>query len=499
MAIFSCGLSWLRCRLSGPFEGVRAWPLTARVSVATGLLIFVVAIVISHLSMAWIFQQQETGLRRLSDVYLDGIAMAVLPAVEAGDATQTEAALKRAFLFNEGMREFELIILTPQGNPFARVVLPEKTRQGPDDGIPKELYRKGGIVINDDQDVGWVYRELVEDNRLLARIYAQIDVSDMLRERRLLRVILAVFTLVASGLSALLGFVVIKRMVRPLHALTARLQRAHRGELISVPETELPAAATEFGELLRGFNGMVAAILEREGLTASLAAQQQAAVLGHLAATVAHEVHNPLGGMFNAVDTGRKYGDDAKVRTQSFDLIERGLWSIRNIVGALLTGHRVREDRRELAPEDFEDLRILVNAEAKRIGVDLEWQSTIDRCIPIDATRVRQIGLNLLLNACAVSANGRVGFTADIRGNGMRLRVEDDGPGLFFDAEATLGGANLGEKLGRPIDGLGLGVVNRLVRELGGSIIAHRASKRKGACIAVTIPINEPFLWHVAP
>jgi signal transduction histidine kinase len=498
MAIFSCGLTRLRCKLLGAFEGIRAWPLTARVSVATGLLIFSVAIVISHLSMAWIFQQQETSLRRLSDVYLDGIAMAVLPAVEAGDATHTAAALKRAFLFNAGMREFALIILTPQGSPFAQEVLPGNTHLGLDDGILEELYRKGGLVI-DDEGAGWVYRELIQENRLLARIYAQIDVSDMLRERRLLRIILAVFTLAASGLSALLGFVVIKRMVRPLHALTVRLQRAHRGELIPIPETELPAAATEFGELLRGFNGMVVAILEREGLTASLAAQQQAAVLGHLSATVAHEVHNPLGGMFNAVDTGRKYGDDAKVRSQSFDLIERGLWSIRNIVGALLTGYRVREDRRELAPEDFDDLRILVNAEASRIGVDLEWQSTIDRCIPVDATRVRQIGLNLLLNACAVSANGGVRFTADIKGKAMRLQVEDDGPGLFFDTEAALSGGNLGEKLGRPIHGLGLGVVNRLVHELGGGIVAHCASTRKGACIVVTIPINEPFLSHVAP
>jgi signal transduction histidine kinase len=475
----------------------RAWPLTARVSVATGLLIFVVAIVISHLSMAWIFQQQETGLRRLSDVYLDGIAMAVLPAVEAGDAAQTAAVLKRAFLFNEGMREFELIILTPQGSPLAEVVLPGKTHPGLDDRILKELHRNGGLMIADDEGAGWVYRELTQDNRLLAGVYAQIDVSDTLRERRLLRMILVVFTLAASGVSALLGFVVIKRMVRPLHMLTARLQRAHHGELIPIPETELPAAPTEFGELLRGFNGMVVSILERQVLTASLAAQQRDAVLGHLAATVAHEVHNPLGGMFNAVDTGRKYGNDPKVRSQSFDLIERGLCSIRNIVGALLTGYRVREDRRELAPEDFEDLRILVNAEARRIGVDLEWQSTIDRRIPVDATRVRQIGLNLLLNACAVSANGGVRFTADIKGTSIRLQVEDDGPGLFFDAEAALNGLNL-EKLEIPIRGLGLGVVNRLVDELGGSIATHYASTRKGACIAVTIPINEPFLSHVA-
>jgi two-component system OmpR family sensor kinase len=435
---------------------------------------------------------EEFGLNRAASVPM-GIAMAVLPAMVAGDATQTRESLERAFLFNEGMREFELIIQTPQGSPFARVVLPGNTRPGLDDRILKELYRNKGVVIDYNEGVGWVYRELMHENRPLARIYAQIDVSDIQRERRLLRAILAVFTLSASGLSALLGFVVIKRMVRPLYALTARLQRAHRGELTPVPEAELPAAATEFGELLRGFNGMVSAILEREGLAASLAAQERAAVLGHLVATVAHEVHNPLGGMFNAVDTGRKFGHDARVRTQSFDLVERGLWSIRNIVGALLANHPMREHRRALTPEDLEDLRILVNPEARRIGVDVEWQSTIDRCIPIDATQVRQIGLNLLLNACAVSAYGHVGFTAEFEGKAMRLQVEDDGPGLLESVEAALNGSNLDENLRRPMHGIGLGVVHRLVRELGGTIVAQRASTRKGACIAVTIPIIEPF------
>jgi K+-sensing histidine kinase KdpD len=80
----------------------------------------------------------------------------------------------------------------------------------------------------------------------------------------------------------------------------------------------------------------------------------------------------------------------------------------------------------------------------------------------------------------------------------MRLQVEDDGPGPF-GAEAALSGGYQGENLGRPLHGIGLGVVNHLVHELGGSIVAQRASTGKGACIAVTIPIDEPVLSHVAP
>jgi signal transduction histidine kinase len=478
-------------------EAVGAWPLTARVPVATGLLIFIVGIAISHLSMAWIFHEQETILRRISDVYLDGVATAILPAVAAGDAAQTTAALRREFLFDEGMREFELIVQTPDGAQFARVTLPGETgAPGLDNRTVEALRRNHGFTISDDKGSAWGYRELMQDGRPVGRIYAEIDVSDFQRERWLLRTILAVFTLAASGLSALLGYVVIKHMVRPLHGMTARLQEAHRGALTPVPKAELLAATTEFGRLLRGFNTMVGAIAEREQLAASLAAREKSAVLGQLAATVAHEVRNPLGGMFNAVDTGRRFGQDAHVRNQSFDLIERGLWSIRNIVGALLASYRVPQDHRPLAPEDLDDLRILIDSEARRSRIGLRWRCNIDRSIPVDATQVRQIALNLLLNACAVSGNGNVGFAAELDGPAIRLQVEDDGPGLPDTAKVALDGGDQDGKVGLPVEGIGLGVVNRLVSELGGSIDTRQASTGKGAHITVTIPLNEAFSQH---
>ena len=47
---------------------------------------------------------------------------------------------------------------------------------------------------------------------------------------------------------------------------------------------------------------------------------------------MAHEVNNPLGGLFNALDTLRRHGDDASVREATLSLLERGLTHIRNVV-----------------------------------------------------------------------------------------------------------------------------------------------------------------------
>ncbi|MEZ5591941.1 MAG: hypothetical protein R3F53_15000 [Gammaproteobacteria bacterium] len=46
----------------------------------------------------------------------------------------------------------------------------------------------------------------------------------------------------------------------------------------------------------------------------------------------AHEINNPLGGMFNALDTYRRHGQRYELTGKTLDLIERGLGQIRTIV-----------------------------------------------------------------------------------------------------------------------------------------------------------------------
>ena len=47
-------------------------------------------------------------------------------------------------------------------------------------------------------------------------------------------------------------------------------------------------------------------------------------MLGKLASGMAHEVNNPLGGLFNALDTLRKHGRNDTIRRRSLDLLSGG-------------------------------------------------------------------------------------------------------------------------------------------------------------------------------
>jgi signal transduction histidine kinase len=209
-------------------------------------------------------------------------------------------------------------------------------------------------------------------------------------------------------------------------------------------------------------------------------------MLGRLAATVAHEVRNPLGGMTTALDTVRKFGDDPTVRAKSLDLIERGLRSIGTVVNSVLAFHRMPADSRKLTPSDLEDLRILVGPETTRRHLSLSWDSSVNAAVRLPATETRQIALNLLLNACAASPPGsEIRFRAWIETTALHLEVCDAGSGLPNEAIVALkqgGSASPG--------GLGIAVVHDLIHGLGGRVEIKQVSQGAGSCIVVSLPTD---------
>ena len=191
-------------------------------------------------------------------------------------------------------------------------------------------------------------RAIVREGKHVADLYVGLELKPLIEERNTLRRNLLMATVSASLGAAAIGYMIVYRMVQPLRLLTERLRRAQAGDFERVSATILPPASSEYGRLLRGYNDLVDALGEREAMALRLAQRERESMLGRLAATVAHEVRNPLGGMSTALNTVRKFGDDPDVRDKGLDLIERGLWSIRDVVGSVLAFHRMPPDSRRL-------------------------------------------------------------------------------------------------------------------------------------------------------
>jgi two-component system, OmpR family, sensor kinase len=480
----------------------RPWPLTARVPMVSGALILAVAVAASNFLMSTVVREQERSVRRLAAVYLDGISTTVYPHVLARNLTNTIEALNRTMWFHQSMREQRALVRLPDGTLFADVSAKQRSPVTEDpihnSSLSRRLERGDGFAFDEDTGTGWAMRAIVREGNHVADLYVALELKPIIEERRALRRNLLMATLSASLGAAAIGFLIVGRMVRPLRFVTERLRRAQAGDFERIPPAMLPPASSEYGRLLRGYNDLVDALAEREAMAVRLAQRERESVLGRLAATVAHEVRNPLGGMSTALGTLRKFGDSSDVRSKGLDLIERGLWSIRNVVGSVLAFHRMPSDSRSLTQGDLDDLRVLIEPELVRRQLGLSWHSDFAGTVDVAATETRQIALNLLMNACEASPPScEVGLRAWVStgpdNTGRRaliLEVVDAGPGLPQAVAATLTEIGVTDSRG-PSRGLGIHVVRDLVRALGGRIIATTAATGHGSRIVVTLPSRD--------
>ena len=259
-----------------------------------------------------------------------------------------------------------------------------------------------------------------------------------------------------------LSWIYARRTATPLVRLAGQMEeigrRSSKGQQI-----ERTASGDELERVNDSFRRMVHALEEKERLERQVVSADRLAAIGRLAAGVAHEINNPLGGMLNALNTYRRHGQSDPVASRTAELLERGLLQIRNTVTALLV--EAKASSHPLTREDIEDVRTLALTDDK--PARLRWQNGVAGPIALPSTLVRQILLNLLLNAeHAVPPGGEVECHVESGNGKLHIVVKNEGaqipreriPHLFEPFEA-------GEDRG-----LGLWVTYQIVRELGGSI-----------------------------
>ena len=309
--------------------------------------------------------------------------------------------------------------------------------------VPADLRSKfskdDGLVINDEAGRAWLTRGLRAEGFSVGRILAEIDIAGLLHVRS--QVVLTLI-LVNGGLALVfsaIGYFAVKHMLQPLGVLARYVERPARDASSRSLSDIAGRVASEFGELFDRFNAMARAVNDRETLASHLAEQDKYAMLGRLASGMAHEVNNPLGGMMNAIDTIQSHSDDPEVLSKSLEFLKRGLAGIRNVVRAALVTYKGGSDTSRLTPTDLDDLPFLVQHETGVRRVRLDWRNQVGEALAIDGPAVRQITLNLLLNACAASPfGGEVTVEAACSGGALRIAVTDEGPGLPEDMAVFL-------------------------------------------------------------
>lgn len=467
-------------------------PITARVSLIVTLFMLAVSIFTSERVLSRLVDTQTRQVQALADVYLDGLALALVDSMVREDIWQVFDVLDRSRQRPGEIRPAETIVAGADGFVIASsepMRIPSQAR------VParyvEPLQQNGKIAIAKDAKRAFVRREVVYENLPVGSIYAALDIAPLLAERREVLWTLIFTNAALTLLFAAAAWFIVGRMMQPVRLLSTYLERSHAGQVSPIPDAVVARTASDYKRPFAAFNRLASAVAEREALGAQLAEEERLASLGRLASGMAHEINNPLGGLFNAIDTLKRHGGDAKVRGSSIELVERGLKGIRDVVRAALMSYRAGHDDRNLKPEDIDDLRLLISPEARRRGVFLRWHNELSREVPLRATEMRQIILNLVLNACqAAPRDSWVGVSIAGTPDTIELRIADAGPGMPATAVAMLTGtAGLPAPIGKGT-GLGLWMTNRLISELDGNVSVE-ARADGGTRVTVAIPIRQ--------
>ena len=294
--------------------------------------------------------------------------------------------------------------------------------------------------------------------------------------------------LVTSGVLAVLlplGWLWGRRMAAPLATLAECMRRAGEGDLRSV-QCPVPQGDSEIGQLGQRFQEMVAALAEKQDLEQHVLKSERLAAVGRVAAGVAHEINNPLGGMLMAIDTFRRR-QAADPRTgQLLGLLDRGLQQIQHAVSALLVEARL--DSRPLTPQDLEDVRTLAQPKSGDPEATLVWDNGLPGPLPLPANLVRQLLLNLMLNALkAVESGGQVAVQVAPELKALSISVANSGVPMPPDRLDRLFEPYPSRRPDR--QGLGLWVCYQICAQLGGTIEAQAGDGITR--LQVRLPIGE--------
>lgn len=303
---------------------------------------------------------------------------------------------------------------------------------------------------------------------------------------RIMAVMLLIPLMVGSMAVALL-VIASRVLTEPIRNMIAVIREVKKGRL----DQRMPVESTdELGELALAFNKMISMLGRNREMEASLAQQGKMASLGVLSSGVAHEINNPLGVILGYASYMEGKMDPEEPYYKFIHEIKRESKRCKKIVQDLLS--YARTPKPALVETDINDLLHQIvdfaanHTDMYHVRVRKDFAAELPR-IWVDGDQLRQVAINLILNAGAATSEG----------GELIVKTRRDGPWLdivFVDNGAGIAEENQ-EKIFEPFfttrargTGLGLAITKQIIEQHRGKIVLE-SKVGQGTTITVRLPL----------
>jgi signal transduction histidine kinase/CheY-like chemotaxis protein len=217
--------------------------------------------------------------------------------------------------------------------------------------------------------------------------------------------------------------------------------------------------------------------------------------------TVSHELRTPLNGVIGASDL--LIARDLDVETRELvNIVKNSGEILLDVINNVLDLSRLDEGKLELVNQSvnlgkviescIDPLQVLSQAKGLTLLVDMD--ESVSRNYMLDPSRIRQLVLNICGNAIKFTNQGTVVISVTEEGSRVKLAIQDTGIGIAEDKLQEIFDpfAQVDSSVDRQFQGSGLGlsIVDRLVRLLGGEIIVE-SEVGVGTCFSILLPLEH--------
>jgi len=340
------------------------------------------------------------------------------------------------------------------------------------EGVRKDFFRVLGLCK--------MYRDIHSGRIESARIKTE-------KQSKQLRIMAGSAMCAAIVLGVLLGLLLIFQVLNPLRRLavddTGSGGNLNAEDEVRAVSRRVRTLSADIGDARMQLARSRQHLLESEKL----------ALVGKLAAGVAHSIRNPLTSVkMRLFSLGRDL-ELSSTQKDDFEVISEEIRHLDNILGNFLEFSRPPKlNMKNVSPSDVVDMALdLLRYRLESYGASVEVRRA-ERLplMSIDPEQLKEAVVNLIMNACEAGEKVTVLISEEQKvvdpwGSCVRISVRDDGPGIAQDIINRVLEPFFSTK--EEGTGLGLSIVDRIVREHGGRVSVW-SKEGQGSIFTLTIP-----------